>query len=234
MLANSVIEDPELGPMFVRVNPRARRLTFRAKPDGIHVTVPLHTSSNALKEAVEALRPRLRKAKAEKLPTLIDLDFRIETELFKLSLVGGQQKQFLVRSEAGEMQIVCPPDIDFKDRELQVWLRKVIGEALRKQAKMLLPPRLRELSLKSGLPFKSVKINSSHGRWGSCSIKKDINLSCHLVLLPRHLVDYVMLHELCHTREMNHGEHFWALLDKLTDGKAEALRQELKRYKSSF
>ncbi len=50
------------------------------------------------------------------------------------------------------------------------------------------------------------------------------------MLVPAHLIEYVILHELCHTREMNHGDKFWKLMDKVTDGKSKALRQELKQY----
>ena len=111
---------------------------------------------------------------------------------------------------------------------------KVIEEALRRNAKIILPPRLYMLSEKHRLPYESVQINSSRGRWGSCSSRKKINLSYFLVLLPKHLIDYVLLHELCHTCEMNHGDRFWDLLNGLTDGKALELREELKRYKTEI
>ena len=90
------------------------------------------------------------------------------------------------------------------------------------------------LSVRHGLPYERVKINSSSGRWGSCSARRNINLSYFLLLLPAHLIDYVLLHELAHTVEMNHGERFWALLNKLTDGKAEALRTELRQYRTEI
>lgn len=138
----------------------------------------------------------------------------------------------MANSKLGFMQIVCPPQAVFADEGLQNWLRKVIEESLRKNAKVILPSRLEHLSKQSGLPYKSVKINSSQGRWGSCSARKDINLSYYLVLLPSHLIDYVLLHELCHTREMNHSERFWELLNRFTNGNAMALRNELRGYRT--
>jgi predicted metal-dependent hydrolase len=112
------------------------------------------------------------------------LDYRIETEYFKLSLVAGERDRFLAHSELGEMRIVCPPTADFTDSKLQEWLHKVIEEALRRNAKVILPPRLYMLSGRHNLPYKSVKINSSSGRWGSCSAQGNINLSYYLVLQP--------------------------------------------------
>ena len=233
-MTERILEDEELGALFVRVNARARRLTFRTKEDGVYVTIPPGTTSAELDKAIEQLRPRLRIAKQKQRRPIIDLDYRIDTEFFKLTLVSGQRERFLSRSELGEMQIICPPHADFSDKALQTWLRKVIEEALRRNAKIILPPRLYMLSKQHNLPYKSVKINSSSGRWGSCSTRGSINLSYYLVLLPKYLIDYVLLHELAHSREMNHGERFWALLDKMTAGKAQALRDELKRYRTEI
>ena len=231
MEKNYQIEDAELGTITWKVNAKARRMTFRTKPEGVYVTVPTGTTQKEVKMAIETLRPKLLKAKEKAKPKpLIDLNYRIDAEFFKLSLVSGNRERFLSHSELGEMRIICPPNADFNDAGLQEWLKKVIVEALRRNAKIVLPPRLYMLSIKHGLPYEQLKINSSKGRWGSCSAKKHINLSCYLMLLPSHLIDYVLLHELAHTKEMNHSEKFWALLDKLTDGKAKALRKELMQF----
>lgn len=231
---DKVIEDKELGRLVVRVNARARRLVFRTKSDAIYVSVPPRTTMREIESAIEQLRDKLLDSRRKLQRPLIDLDYRIDTEYFKLSLVSGQQERFLAHSQRGEMQIICPPTADFTDEKLQAWLRKVIEEALRRNAKILLPPRLSLLSARHNLPYESVRINSSRGRWGSCSSSRKINLSYFLVLLPAHLIDYVLLHELCHTREMNHGDRFWALLDSLTDGKALELREELRKHKTEI
>ena len=99
---------------------------------------------------------------------------------------------------------------------------------LRKKAHDYLPLRLKLLAEQYHFTYNILKINKSRGRWGSCSNKKNINLSFYLMTLPLHLIDYVLLHELCHTKEMNHGVRFWALLDDITGGKAKELSRELK------
>lgn len=229
-----ILEDEELGRLVVSVNRRARRMTFRTQEDVIRVSVPPGTTDTEIRNAVNQLRSRLKACRLSQPRSLIDLDFRIDAEYFKLSLVQGERERFLAHSELGELRIICPPDADFTDEKLQVWLRKVVQEALRRNAKIILPPRLYQLSLQHGLTYRSVKINSSTGRWGSCSSSGNINLSCFLMLLPRHLIDYVLLHELAHTREMNHGDAFWALLDRLTEGKALQLRSELKQHRAAI
>lgn len=234
MVVETLLEDNELGRFLIKENPRARRLTFRAREDAIYVTVPPGTSPQEIRRAIEDLRPRLRASRTKQVRPLIDLDFRIDADLFKLRIVSGQRERFLTHSVSGEMHIVCPPGTDFSNAALQTWFHKAIEAGLKHHAKLILPPRLHELSRKHNLPYRNVKINSSKGRWGSCSAQQTINLSCYLILLPEHLVDYVLLHELSHTREMNHGERFWALLDELTEGKARALREEVRLYRTGI
>ncbi len=226
--------DKELGKIVIRENPRARRIVLRTRPEAIYITVPCGVAMNEIQDTIEKYRSRLIHSKKKVERKLINLDYNIDAEFFKLSLVTGTQSRFLSHSELGQTKIICPPTANFEDEELQEWLRKVIEEALRKNAKIILPQLIDRLSAQHQLPYKSLKINSSQGRWGSCSSTKNINLSYYLLLLPSNLIDYVILHELTHTKEMNHGDKFWSILNGLTQGKALELRNMLKKYTTDF
>ena len=88
-------------------------------------------------------------------------------------------------------------------------------ESLRRQAKSELPPRLSALSARYGFTYNRVTIKHNATNWGSCSSKGNINLNLNIVRLPRILQDYVLLHELCHLRHLDHGHAFHLLLEHL-------------------
>ncbi len=117
---DEIIEDKELGTLVIRVNARARSLVFRTKNDAIYVSVPPGTTSADVTNAIDQLRVKLRGLKEKVVRPLIDLNYHIDTEYFKLSLVSGQRDKFLAHSELGEMRIICPPTADFADENLQV------------------------------------------------------------------------------------------------------------------
>ena len=101
---------------------------------------------------------------------------------------------------------------------------------LRKQAKAYLPGRLAELAAQNGFSYNQVRIKHNVSNWGSCSVKKNINLNLNLMRLPEELRDYVMLHELCHLKYMNHGKEFHALLESVCPNH-KALRRQLRDFK---
>ena len=103
-------------------------------------------------------------------------------------------------------------------------------EKMREEAKALLPRRVAELAHLYGFCYTKVTIRDSKTRWGSCSGRNSLSLSLYLMQVPEHLQDYVILHELCHTVHHDHSPQFWALMDSVTEGKAHALRRELRRY----
>lgn len=105
-------------------------------------------------------------------------------------------------------------------------------ERMREKARALLEPKLREAAARNGFSFKGrVAIKNNVTNWGSCSSKGNINLNMRLILLPGHLQDYVILHELCHLRHQNHGPQFHALLDSLLGGRERSLSGELREWR---
>ena len=93
----------------------------------------------------------------------------------------------------------------------------------------MLISRLNHLAQKHGFSFNRVFIRNQKTLWGSCSYSNNINLNIKLLRLKSELVDYVILHELVHTKIKNHSKEYWAELDKYT-GNAKALDKELKKY----
>ena len=99
-------------------------------------------------------------------------------------------------------------------------------------AKEFLEGRVRELADKFGFVYNKVTIRNQKTRWGSCSGKNNINLNMKLMNIPNHLIDYVILHELVHTKVKNHSPIFWASLDRYV-GNAKVIDKELKQYSIS-
>jgi len=105
--------------------------------------------------------------------------------------------------------------------------KKIFSDAFlsidKNKARRQIIARLHELAQRYGFNFSKASVRDQRTRWGSCSARGNISLNIKLVALPRELADYVLLHELVHTRVHNHSQRFWKELDKYVgDGKARA------------
>lgn len=234
MASKRLVADNDFGQIIIHTRRGARNITMRVKPDGLHLTVP---PRSLLKKVLEVLQP-YRKQLLEQLeqiaPKPVDLSFRIHADCFHLSLASSKLKHFTIRREEEKMIIYCPENVDFKREDVQKLVRSAILRAMKKAAETYLPPLLSMWAERFGLTYRKVRITGARSRWGSCSAARTISLSCYLMLLPAKLMDYVILHELAHTKEMNHGPRFWELLDGMTEGNALLLRKELRAYRTSF
>lgn len=103
---------------------------------------------------------------------------------------------------------------------LRLWLAQ--------RAQVTLLPLLRELATAAGFSYKRGQIRGQRTRWGSCSGRGALSLNWHLLFLTPEQVRYVLLHELCHTVELNHSPRFWQLL-QLHQPDSESLRQSMRR-----
>ena len=234
-LTKSTVEHPRWGKIVITRNPRARRIIMRARPDAIHMTVPLRAKEADIERALDECGARLKEAQKNNSPEQIGRDFTIDTPHFKLAVQEGDTPGISITGRDGRYTIHCPNGTDYTTERTQKILLQGIRGAMKHCAGVMLPPRLEALAKKHGFRYSRCSVRDVQSRWGSCTSRGSINLNIRLVLLPDRLIDYVLLHELCHTVEMNHSERFWALLDKCAaPEKAKALRAELKKIKILF
>lgn len=233
MIKETSIQDPELGVITLRFNSRAIHYSLHVTNDRrIIATVPKTGSLPEVLRFVEQVRTKLRKMLATCSPKqMLCETTELQTTTFRVHIFRTERNNFYMNLHEGILHIACPAETCFEDEAVQHLLKGMVEKALRYEANRLLPHRLMELAQKHHFAYSEVKITKSKSRWGSCSARKSINLSCFLMLLPWHLIDYVLLHELCHTVELNHSESFWKLMNQVCDGKALALRQELKTHR---
>ncbi len=228
-----------IGKINLVKSKRAKNISISVRPlKGVKVTLPFFVSYNEAEKVVvhkkDWVIKHLGKARElERNHTIFNDEETYQTRFHKLILKRNETEKVSVRVQDGKIIINYPSQLSVESEVIQSEIRKGIERAFKIEAKEYLPLRVKELAEKSGLTYQNVSVKNVKSRWGSCSRRKNINLNIHLMRLPDHLIDYVILHELAHTVELNHGKRFWNLLDSLT-GNAKQLDKELKNYRVSI
>lgn len=213
------------------VSPRARRLTLRVEPGrGLIVTVPKRFPKKNVPVFIEENRAWIEAALAE-VQKQTPAPYR-EWPPRKLRLQAlSHSLPIVYRSElANSSWSSIQPDagglIVESDPSDKVMVATEIARSLMECAKSFLPERLAEHARTQGLSYKKVQIRGQRTVWGSYSSSGTLSLNYKLLFLKPELVDYVLLHELAHTRCMNHSRIFWQHLESMLAG-ARALDESL-------
>jgi predicted metal-dependent hydrolase len=130
---------------------------------------------------------------------------------------------------SNDIVVKLPAAVEYSHPEAQLAASKASIRALRSQAATLLPQRLEQLATKHDFSYTSVAIKQLKSRWGSCDQNGNITLNLFLMQLPWDCIDYVLLHELLHTRIMQHGPVFWGALTEVLPNHKE-LRRTIRGY----
>jgi predicted metal-dependent hydrolase len=225
-----------IGPVQLERSLKAKRISIRLQPlKGVRVVIP-HRSSfedgqRFFYSKIDWVRHHLpRMEKQENKRTLYQETTVFHTFSHQLILVAHESAALKARITPGQLQVLYPAYRNVADTDIQEYIRRAIEETYRLEAKQFLPPRVAHFARQFGFTYNKVVIKKAGTRWGSCSYQNNINLNLHLMRLPGHLRDYVILHELAHTVEKNHGPNFWALLDQIS-GDAAGLDKEMKNYR---
>jgi predicted metal-dependent hydrolase len=223
-----------IGTITLRRNRRARRFGIRVTMfSGVVVTVPWFASYGSAMEAVERNRQwilkqmhRLGEKEARQLRPMSGGN--CVTRVHRLLVEQGEVEAATVRVGSGVIAVRYPRALHPDSVPVRRAIYGGILAAYRIEARAYLPGRLRELASRHGFTYGRLFIKDLRSRWGSCSVANNINLALQLMRLPDDLVDYVILHELVHTKVKNHGVEFWRMLERVS-GDARGLDRRLRK-----
>jgi hypothetical protein len=205
--------DEEPAAWHVRRSPRARRLSVRVYPGGrVEVVVPRGVGARLVQRFVLGHRTWIAR-KVDEMRTLAPVAVNRLPQDVELAAVG---ERWLVHrtdiralgAAVSDGLLLVLPERDEKRayRILHAWLRA--------RARYVLEPWLRRVAGEIGIDFERLEIRRQCTRWGSCSRSGAISLNVCLLFQRSEVVRYLLVHELCHRRHMNHSRHFWALVGR--------------------
>ena len=192
----------------VRISSRAKRLIFRwSVIKGIEIIIPRGVKASWTTEMIKTRLPwvksaqrHVRKGREHLNPTQINL--KALDEIWSVvSVKNDETSNGLIANEDQTLEVgVDPDDIFHVPRKLQGWFHQ--------KARAALIPWLGSLAEDRDLSFNKVYVKNQTSLWGSCSMKRNINLNRNLLFIPKHLVEYVLHHELTHLDHLNHSPRF--------------------------
>ncbi len=227
------IQIPEIGIVKITKKRGVKRMTLSVKQSSVvTMTIPYSVSfriaENFIKEKKDwIIRSKKKISEKEKQKTTFSSDTVFSTKNHKLVFIKAAKNKIIITPDF--IKVFYTTKEIFQTTDFRNYIQMGIIETLRIEAKEYLPERTEYLARKYNFKYSKVSVRNAKTRWGSCSGKNNISLNIHLMRLPEYLSDYVILHELCHTVEKNHGEKFWTLLDKVS-GNAKKFDKELKNY----
>jgi hypothetical protein len=193
----------------LRVSRRARYAKLQIKPyGGLEVVIPVRFPKKAvpqlLNKHAEWIEKQLAKQQNHINAAVLPSEIYLAINNSCIDVVNeshDRQKSLNLH----DFLVVNKGDYQQSVKQLRQWIRK--------QAWILLPPLLEQLSRNTGLNYKKISIRSQKTRWGSCSSSGTISLNDQLLFVDRASAEYLMVHELCHRRHMNHSPKFWQLVE---------------------
>lgn len=218
---------PDVGTVYIYKRRGSRNIRLSVNSDGkIRVNLPLWLPYKA---GISFAMQKKAWLNQQQKQLLEDGQAIGKTHTLQLVLEDGRSK-IVTRLKQNEALVYFGSAASQAD--VQEAAQKVAKRALLYQAEELLPGRLADLATLYGLEYQALSCRHLKSRWGSCSSHQEITLNYYLMQLPWRLIDYVLVHELAHTKKMNHSPEFWQIVGEcLADYKL--LRKELRGYQPS-
>ncbi len=214
-MAIKILQDEEFGTVTIRRSALSRHIKLKIdQRGGIVVSMPMRTPLFLAKSLLAQSRAQIRKHLSQSTSnqaTLLHGDLIGKTH----RLIVSTGDEFTSRLQGTELHVTIPVAAQQHEQTAQTFIKQAALKALRVQAKAYLSRRLEALGQQGGFNFVAIRFSNAGTRWGSCSNSGTISLNIWLMQLPFELIDYVLIHELCHTRHMNHSSLFWGAVEQL-------------------
>lgn len=232
-MAFKLFEVTGVGQVYVYKRSGVRNLRLSIRSDGsVRVTIPSWSPYTTGVSFAQSRAEWIRKHAIAPPTGLVGGQMIGKSHHLKF-IVAASATKSTSRLRQTEIVITHPADLATNSEPVQKIATTASLRALRLQAAHLLPMRLQELATKHGFSYKSVTIKNLKTRWGSCDQDANITLNLYLMQLPWSLIDYVLLHELTHTRVMRHGPPFWSAMEAI-EPRTQVLRHEIKAHKTTL
>jgi predicted metal-dependent hydrolase len=222
-----VVQFKQIGPVNFFKNRRSKNIKIRVKPDqSVHVSFPFYVSMFEVSQFVNKNMGWIteQQQKFETQKSKIEAG-QIQTKLHLITVIEGSENKTKVNFYEIEIRLA-----DFDSESSRSYLENVMVGIYRFEAHKILPSKLTELAQKHGFQFNKLTIRNNKRNWGSCSALNNISLNLQMMKLPDELIEYILLHELVHTRFKNHGPHFWQKLDEITNFRARELSKQVRKF----
>lgn len=214
--SRSHIIDDEFGIIVCRRSPQSRFVRLRVTEAGvIRASLPKRAPLYMVQELLDGSRDEIRRLVAAQQSKRIRYsDGMTIGHSHRLRIVHGAVDVPTKKIHQQEIMVTLPYEMTIDDASAQTFISEQVRRALRREAMAYLPRRLRYLADQYGFAYERERFGNQSGRWGSCSTSGTISLNVALMNLPHALIDYVLIHELAHTKQMNHSHDFWALVER--------------------
>lgn len=205
------ISDEEFGTIKIIKSAKSTSIRLRVGTDGtLRASAPLYAPLLLVKRLIRTSRPQIRSMLAEHQRSAVFTEVTPIGKSHHIVTRPTSESKAHIAYHGQQIIVSLPPQEAIENPNVQSLIRPVVIKAIRKEAKSYLPRRLAFLANEHHFSYKKVRFSHAAGRWGSCSSSGTISLNIALMKLPFPVIDYVLIHELSHTVEMNHSERFWS------------------------
>ena len=207
-------------PYSIRRSRRAKYVRISVGVDGVQVVAPAFMENQEIIPLVDNKREWIFQKFESYRQRITQISLEREYISGEKLLFLGKNYSLTVQEHEGrycsvqlaDNQFLVSINKDIPQEKRREAIRRTLEQWYLGSAKKLFSERLEQYTDKISVKVNMVWLKNQKTRWGSCSQKGNLNFNWKLVMAPTHIVDYVVVHELCHLRQMNHSKEFWKLV----------------------